>query len=456
MIFAFCCLARSSLLAGIVFGLAPAWKAAQGSLGGTLRESGRGLAGGRGGAQRLFVVGEMAMALVLLIGAGLMIRSLFQLWGLDPGFNPKNVMTIEVSGPASYKTQSADAIRAAFRQIHDKLASAPGVQAVSFNGGAHPMGSDDEEYFWFVDKPKPTHQSELPMTLEYIVEPDYLKVMQIPLKRGRFFTAADNERSLAVVVIDESLAQKYFSDRDPIGQYLDLNNNPADPDKLPNPQIIGVVGHVNQWGLDRDSASPLHAQMYLPFAQIPDKEIKRGGLGSDVFIRQQKSGGTNLASLRSRALEFNSELVVHNPEDMEKNVADSISDKRFTMVLLGVFALLALLLASIGIYGVLSYMVGQRTKEIGVRMALGAQRFDVLRMVLRDGARMTTIGVIVGLIGAFALTRLMASMLFGVRATDPLTFVAVAALLSAIALLACYVPARRAMKVDPLEALRHE
>ena len=445
-----------SLLAGIVFGLAPAWKAARGSLGGTLRESGRGLAGGRGGAQRLFVVGEMAMALVLLIGAGLMIRSLFQLWGLDPGFNPKNVMTIEVSGPASYKTQSADAIRAAFRQIHDKLASAPGVQAVSFNWGAHPMGSDDEEYFWFVDKPKPTHQSEFPMTLEYIVEPDYLKVMQIPLKRGRFFNAADNEHSLAVVVIDESLAQKYFSDRDPIGQYLDLNNNPADPDKVPNPQIIGVVGHVNQWGLDQDAASPLHAQMYLPFAQIPDKEIRRNGLGSDVFIRQQKSGGTNLASLRSRALEFNSELVVHNPEDMEKTVADSISDKRFTMVLLGVFALLALLLASIGIYGVLSYMVGQRTKEIGVRMALGAQRFDVLRMVLRDGARMTTRGVILGLIGAFGLTRLMASMLFGVRATDPLTFVAVAVLLSAIALLACYVPARRAMKVDPMEALRHE
>jgi predicted permease len=445
-----------SLLAGIIFGLAPAWKAAQGNLSGTLRESGRGLAGGRGGAQRLFVVGEMAMALVLLIGAGLMIRTLFQLWGLDPGFNPNNVMTFSVSGPASYKTQSPDAIRAAYLQIHDKLASAPGVQAVSFNWGAHPMGSDDEEYFWFVDKPKPVHQSDLPMTLEYVVEPDYLKVMQIPLKRGRFFTAADNDHSQAVVVIDESLAEKYFANRDPVGQYLDLNTNPSDPDKVPNPRIIGVVGHVNQWGLDQDASSPLHAQMYLPFGQIPEKDMKRNGLGSDVFLRQQAHGTSSLASLRARALEFNSELVLHSPEDMEKTVADSISSKRFTMVLLGVFAVMALLLASIGIYGVLSYMVGQRTREIGVRMALGAQRFDVLSMVLRDGARMTMVGVIIGLVGALGLTRLMATMLFGVKPTDPITFISVAVLLSAIALMACYLPARRAMKVDPMEALRHE
>jgi len=443
-----------SLLAGIIFGLAPAWKAAQGSIGSTMRESGRGVAASRSGAQKLFVVCEMAMALVLLIGAGLMIRTLFQLWKLDPGFEPKNVLTFSVSGPASFQTQPADAIRAAYRQIHDKLGSAPGVQAVSFNVGAHPMENDDEEYFWYVDRPLPTHQSDLPMALEYVVEPDYLKVMQIPLKRGRFFTAADNEHSQPVAVIDESLAEKYFSDRDPIGQYLTFNFNPDD--HSPNPRIIGVVGHVNQWGLDADAASPLHAQMYLPFSQIQDKDLQRGGLGADVFVRQQGGGTATLPSLRARALEFNSELVVYSPEDMAKTVADSISSKRFTMVLLGVFALLALLLASIGIYGVLSYMVGQRTREIGVRLALGAQRLDVLRMVLRDGVGMTLVGVAIGLIGALGLTRLMASMLFGVKPTDPITFAGVALLLSAIALLACYVPARRAMKVDPIEALRHE
>jgi predicted permease len=445
-----------SVLAGIVFGLAPAWKAARGSLGGTLSESGRAVAGARGGAQAIFVIGEMAMALILLIGAGLMIRTLFQLWALDPGFDPKNVMTFELSGPHSYKTQSPDAIRSAFHQIHDKLASSPGVEAVSLSEGAHLMGSDDEEYFWFVGKPQPAHQSDLPMAILYDVEPDYLKVTHVPVKRGRFFTAADNEHAPAVIVIDETLAAKYFPNQDPIGQYLDFNTNPANPDKVPNPQIIGIVGHVNQWGLDSDGAEALHAQVYLPVAQIPDKDLQRGGLGADVFIRRQAAGGSNLASLRSRLLEFNSELVVHDPEEMEKTVADSISGKRFTMTLLGVFALLALLLASIGIYGVLSYMVGQRTREIGVRLALGAQRLDVLRMVLKDGARMTLVGVVVGVVGAMGLTRLMASMLFGVKPTDPLTFIAVTSLLCAIAMLACYVPARRAMKVDPMEALRHQ
>jgi predicted permease len=445
-----------SLLAGIVFGLAPAWKAVRGSVGGTLSESGRAVAGARRGAQSIFVVGEMAMALVLLIGAGLMIRTLFHLWGLDPGFNPKNVLTFALSGPSSYKGQPPDAIRAAYRQIHDKLVSTPGIEAASFSFGAHPMGSDDEEFFWFIDKPMPTHQTDLAMALEYVVEPDYLKVMQIPVKRGRFFTQADNEHAPAVVVIDETLAAKYFPERDPIGQYLNFNTNAADPDKVPNPQIIGIVGHVNQWGLDNDGPEALHAQVYLPLSQTPGKDLQRNGMAADVFTRQQAHGSANLATLRSRILEYKAELVVHNPEYMEKTVADSISNKRFTMTLLGVFALLALLLASIGIYGVLSYMVGQRTKEIGVRMALGAQKFDVLRMVLKDGAQMTMAGIILGLVGALALTRMMRTMLYGVRPTDPLTFISVAALLGAIAMFACYVPARRAMKVDPMEALRHQ
>jgi predicted permease len=445
-----------SILAGLIFGLMPAWKASQGSVSRQLIESGRALAGARGGAQSIFVIGEMAMALVLLIGAGLMIRTLIGLWGADPGFNPKNVLTLELSGPASFKGGSADAIRSAYRQVHDKVASTPGVEAVSLSGGAHPMGSDDENFFWVVGRPKPAHPGDYPMTIEYDVEPDYLKVMQIPLKRGRFFTAADNEHAAPVAVIDESMAEKYFPGQDPIGQYIDLNTNPSSLDKLPNPQIIGIVGHVNQWGLDSDGPDALRAQMYLPLAQIPDREMQRAGLASDMFVRLHSAGASNVAALRSRMLEYNSELVVHNPEDMEKTVADSISNKRFTMTLLGVFALLALLLASIGIYGVLSYMVGQRTKEIGVRLALGAQKFDVLRMVLKDGARMTLAGILIGLAGALALTRLMGTMLYGVRPTDPLTFISVAAVLAAIAMLACYVPARRAMKVDPMEALRHQ
>jgi predicted permease len=445
-----------SVLAGIIFGLMPAWKAAQGSVSRQLIESGRALAGARGGAQSVFVVGEMAMALILLIGAGLMIRTLVHLWGSDPGFNPKNVLTLELSGPASYKGGSPDAIRSAYRQIQDKLASTPGVKAASLSWGAHPMQGDDEDFFWIVGRPKPDHPGDFPMLIEYDVEPDYLNVMQVPLKRGRFFTAADNEHTAAVAVIDESMADKYFPGQDPIGQYIDLNTNPSSLEKFPTPQIIGIVGHVNQWGLDSDGPDALHAQMYLPLMQIPDKELQRAGVATDVFVRMQGAGSSNLAALRSRLLEFNSGMVVHNPEDMEKTVADSISNKRFTMTLLGVFALLALLLASIGIYGVLSYMVGQRSKEIGVRMALGAQKLDVLRMILKDGARMTLAGILIGLVGALVLTRLMRSMLYGVKPTDPLTFICVAALLCTIALLACYLPARRAMKVDPMEALRHQ
>jgi len=445
-----------SILAGIIFGLTPAWKTARTNVGGELKESGRGVAGARSRVQTVFVVGEMAMALVLLIGAGLMIRTLFQLWSLDPGFNPRNVMTFDISGPASFKQQPADTVRSAYRQIHDKLVTTPGIEAASFSLAAHPMGSDDEEFFWFVGRPKPPHQGDLAMALMYVVEPDYLKVMKIRLKRGRFFNVSDNERSAAVVVVDERLADRYFPGQDPIGQYLDFNTNPADSDKVPNPQIIGVVGHVNQWGLDSDASSPMQAQMYIPFAQVPDKNLQRGGLGGDMFVRSQAAGGPNFTTLRRRLLDLNGELVVYNPEDMLQTLNNSIAGKRFTMVLLAIFAALALLLAAIGIYGVLSYLVGQRIREIGIRMALGAQQFDVLRMVLKDGARMTLAGVGIGVVAALGLTRLMTRLLFGVSPADPLTFASVATLLCLIALLACYVPARRAMKVDPLVALRHE
>lgn len=445
-----------SVLAGVVFGLAPAWKTAHANVGGTLKEAGRGVAGKRSRAQSFFVVGEMAMALVLLIGAGLMLRTLVQLWGLDPGYDPRNVLTFDVSGPDSFKHVSATTMRSAYRQIHDKLASTPGIEGVSFSAGAHPMQGDDEEYFWFVGKPKPEHQSDLAMALQYVVEPDYLKLMRIQLKRGRFFTAADNEHAPAVVVIDEALANKYFHGQDPIGQYLDFNTDPTNPDKQPNPQIIGVVAHVNQWGLDSDASNPMRAQMYVPFAQIPDKYLVVGGLGGDIFVRTHRTGDPDFKTLQRRVLEFNGEMVVFNPETMAHTVAESIAGKRFTMSLLGVFAALALVLASIGIYGVLSYLVGQRTQEIGVRMALGAQPLDVLRMVLRDGARMTLAGIGIGVVAALLLTRLMASMLFGVSPTDPVTFVGVAAVLCLVALLACYLPARRAMKVSPVVALRYE
>lgn len=445
-----------SIGAGIVFGLAPAWKTARTNIGAVLKESGRTVAAARSRAQSIFVIGEMALALVLLIAAGLMIRTLVRLWRLDLGFNPHNVMTLQVSGPASFKGGSADAVRAAYRQIHDKLAGTPGVESVSFNDGAHPMESDDDSYFWFVGRPRPTHQADFPMALQYVVEPGYFKLMQIQLKHGRFFTAADNEKAPAVAIIDESLAEKYYPGQDPIGQYLDLNTDPTDKEKVPNPQIVGVVDHVNQWGLDMDASFPLQAQMYQPFAQITDSSLKRGGLGTDVYLRLQRSGTVTLETLRRRVMEVNNEIVAFHMEDMQQSALETIAGKRFTMALLAIFAGLALVLASIGIYGVLSYLVGQRTQEIGVRMALGAQRSDVLRIVMGDGARMMVIGVAIGIVVALGVTRLMNSVLFGVNPIDPITFLGVPAVLCAVALLACYVPARRAMNVNPVVALRHE
>jgi ABC-type lipoprotein release transport system permease subunit len=213
---------------------------------------------------------------------------------------------------------------------------------------------------------------------------------------------------------------------------------------------------VNQWGLDSDAANPMQAQMYIPLAQLPDRAMLVGGLQGEVFLRTAPRGAPTFETLRRRILEFNGETVVFRPEDMQETVANSIAGKRFSMALLAVFALLALLLAGIGIYGVLSYLVGQRTQEIGVRMALGAGQFDVLRMVLGDGARMILVGIGIGVVAALGLTRLMSSMLFDVSPTDPLTFAGVAMVLCTIALLACYVPARRATKVDPVVALRHE
>lgn len=317
------------------------------------------------------------------------------------------------------------------------------------------MQGDNDSHFWIVGRPMPP-LSQLPMTLQYVVEPDYLKTMQLSLKRGRFLTSADNEHAPAVAVIDETFAAQYFPGEDAIGHYIDLNTDPQDPDKVPNMQIVGVVGHVNQWGLDTDATFPLQAQMYSPVMQTPDSALKRDGLGEDVYLRTARAGVPNFEEIRHRLLEANGQLVVFSPQSMDEVVAHTIAQKRFSMTLLAAFALIALLLASIGIYGVLSYLVGQRTQEIGVRMALGAQRFDVLQMVLSDGARMTLLGMGIGIVVALALTRLMSSMLFGVKPTDPITFAGVAVILCGIALLACYVPARRAMNVDPMAALRYE
>jgi predicted permease len=442
-----------ALLAGILFGLAPAVKISRTNVQNNLKEGGRGASGARKGAHGVLVVVEMALALVLLTGAGLTLRSLVQLWNVDPGFNPQNVMFFGFSlSPETLMTSPA-AIRAGFRSADAAIAATPGVEAVSMSWGAFPMSGDDEWLFWLHGKPKPTTRSEMNWAIEYVVDPDYLKIMGTPLRSGRFFTAQDDENAPKVVVVDDVLAKKYFGNENPIGKRLFLEIGGHEDMTA---EIVGVVGHVKQWGLDTDDTEPLRAQLYFPFMQLPDPLMALAPMGMGAVVRSRGPVPGLFDSIRHSAQQVNSQQVVAGAQTMDEIISSSIASRRFSMILLGSFALLALLLSSLGIYGVVSYLVGQQTREIGIRIALGAQRSDVMRLVLRDGAKMALLGVGVGLAAALGLTRLMTSVLYGVSATDPVTFAAVAVVLTGVALAACYIPARRAMRVDPMVALRYE
>jgi predicted permease len=318
------------------------------------------------------------------------------------------------------------------------------------------MRDDYEFHFWLAGRPRPEHQNDLPMALTYVVEPNYLETFQIALKRGRFLSDNDNEHSTHVAVIDDSLAQQYFRGQDPIGQFLELDTDPAHPNKRPNAQIVGIVRHVNQWGLDSDSSRPLHAQVYLSIDQMSDSSVAGMAQGVEAFVRGDGSVAPPFKLLQERLLAMSHKSVAYGDNSMVQVVQDSVASKRFTMSLLSAFAGLALLLAGIGIYGVLSYLVGQRTREIGIRIALGAARRDVLGMIMKDGAWMTSIGIGIGLAAALGLAQLMSSVLFGVKPTDVITFLSVVFILCFIAAMACFLPALRAMKIDPLTALRDE
>ncbi|MGO8818351.1 MAG: ABC transporter permease [Terriglobia bacterium] len=441
----------ASVLAGILFGLAPALKISKPDLQVTLKEAARGTIGAHHRTQGILVVVEMATALVLLVGAGLMTRTLTRLWGVNPGFDPHHVLKFGLSLSPTMKTASPAAIRAALRAFDAKLAATAGVQAVSFSWGAIPMDAEDDEHFWMEDQPKPSNESEMYSALEYTVEPDYLRVMRIPLERGRFFTPQDNEHTPAVAVIDDVCARKYFPNENPIGKRIVLPNMDDQP-----AEIVGVVGHVKQWGLDSDDTQSLRAQLYHSFTQLPDGAMALAVPGTEVLVRSEGTADALFASIRHTSQMMNTEQAIYGMQTMDDVIAGSLATRRFSMILLASFALVALVLASVGIYGVLAYLVGQRTHEIGIRVALGANRSEVLRLVVGQGAKMALLGVALGILAALGLTRLMSGMLFGVSATDPLTFIAVAILLILVALAACYIPARRAMSVDPMVALRYE
>jgi predicted permease len=438
-----------SALTGCIFGLIPALQVSKPDLNETLKEGGRTAATMKQGVRNVLVVAEVVFALVLLVGAGLLIRSLFAVRNVAPGVNPQNVITMQIPlSPNLY--DDATKIRNFYDRLLERLHATPGVQAAAVTADMPFIGDDSEAPFWVGNGPRPAPEA-IQWALMNPVSAGYVKAMGIPLLRGRFITEQDKNNTPRVAVIDEYLARDLFSGEDPIGQRMTIPGNNKMPD-IPF-EIVGVVGHVKHFGLDAPKEVPF--QFYMPYVQIPDDFIT-GLAGMALVARTQGDPAAMAAPMKETILVVDKDQPVTAVRTLEQVLADSLAQRRFTMLLLGLFAGLALVLASVGIYGVMSYTVAQRTHEIGVRMALGARPGDVLRMVVRQGMALAAIGVTIGLGVAFALTRLMSSFLFGVSATDPLTFIAIPLVLVGVALAACFVPARRATKVDPMVALRYE
>ncbi len=438
-----------SLLGGIIFGLAPALRSSRANLQQVLRRSSRGAGDARYSLQGLFVAVEVAMAFVLLIGAGLMLRSLSALWRVNPGYHPEHAITFSLSLPSNSGTTPAET-RARLRRFDADMRAIPGVEAVSVTLGSRPMIHDSDLPFWIEGQPKPANYNDMHQAMFYLVEPGFKQAMGVTLERGRFVTEQDNENAPAVVDIDDVFLRNYFPNQDPIGQHIHIAGFDVEA------EIVGVVGHIRQWGPGNDPKTAIEAQFYYPFMQLPPKLMRLVADGVAVVLRTHENPDAIMGPVRRNVSEFDPGAVVYAVETMNEVISSSMAARRLCMILLAAFAALALALSCVGIYGVISYLVGERTREIGVRMALGARRSDVLRLILGQGARMALLGVLPGIFLSLGLTRLMSSQLFGITPHDPLTFAGVALVFVIVALAACYIPARRAAGVDPMVALRYE
>ena len=439
-----------SIIVGILFGLAPGLKSSNTDLQTSLKEGGRGSTTSHHRAQSSLVIVQTALALVLLIGAGLLFRTIRRLWEVNPGFDAQDVLTFRV-GLSPSATKTGPSSRTAYQQLVERLRQIPGVQAADVTVMV-PLAQGSNTGPFLVGSQEPTYITEAPRALYYWTGPDYLQTMEIPLLRGRFFTPEDTTKSEPVIVIDSVLANAYFPNIDPVGEAMMIPH-------WGHVRVIGVVGHVQHWGLGaRDQG--IENQIYASFYQLPDNWAALPFYRElTVTVRTALDTATVMPAIKAAVYGADSNQTVYAVQTMQEIVAGSMSSQRFPMILLGGFALLALLLASVGIYGVISYSVTQRLHEIGVRMALGAERQDICRLIIGEGLRLALAGVAIGGAAALILTRLLSSfshLLYGVGTSDPATFAAVATLLTVVALAACYIPARRAMRVDPMVALRYE
>jgi len=431
--------ATVSVLTGVLFGIIPAWRAARPNLNETLSDGGRqsGAASTRSPLRSVLVIAEVALALVLLICAGLLIKTVVRLRSVDPGFKPDRLVTMNVWLPSAKYPKAGDG-NLFFNRMLERIQGIPGVEAAAVTS-VLPVSANFDRRTIEVEG-QPQKPGEYPDIDNYMVSPDYLRAMSIPLLRGRALTLQDNENAPLVVVVSETMARKFWPGDDAIGKRVRFYNSSGE--QKPWRTVVGIVQDVKQYGLDKEAPTA----MYETLAQFPTTAVT-------LVVRSAADPTTMVAAVRREILALDPDQAVFNIATMDQLVSDSMSLRRFSMFLLGGFATLALILAAVGIYGVLAQAVSQRTHEIGIRMALGAQARDVLTLIVRQGMSLTITGIVIGLFGAFALTRLLASLLFGVGATDPMTFLWIPVLLAAVSFLACFIPARRAAKLDPIKAL---
>jgi putative ABC transport system permease protein len=427
-----------SLATGLLFGLVPALQASKPDLNETLKEGGRSASGSirRNRTRSFFVIAEVAICLVLLIGAGLMLRSFARLVNVSPGFNPDNLLSMNLALSGS-RYGGAEQVTSFYQRALERLSSLPGVQSAAATSGLPMTGAFGSRYFGIEGRPPQPAGQGFNANVN-LTTPGYFQTMNIPLIQGRDFDQRDVMKAPEVVIINQDMVRRYWPDEDPIGKRLAVGNGPWRT-------VVGVVGDVKQAGLDIET----RPEMFWPYYQLPVPF-------STFVVRTSGDPEAMTSGVRRAMQDIDEALPLYNIKPVNEVISESVAPRRFNMVLLSIFAGLALVLAAVGLYGVISYSVSQRTREIGIRMALGASHKSVLRLVVGQGMILALIGVGIGVIASFFLTKFMATLLFGVSATDPLTFVAISVLLTGVSIVASVIPARRAMKVDPMVALRYE
>jgi predicted permease len=438
--------AFATLASGSLCAAAPAYRATGRLLPSGLRTVGR---GHRHWPRHALLAMQVALMVVLLVGAGLMARSLAKLWQVDPGFDPRNVVTF-MTGLPPEQAAEPETVRRTVRQLADHLATVSGVDSAAAVFGALPYtGNNNAVDFWRAGEARP-EGSDSRLALFSAVSRDYFRVMRIPVRRGRAFNAFDRSGTVPVAIVDDAFARSVFPGQEAIGQriHLDAFDEPA--------EVVGVVGSVRHWGLDGGDASRARIQIYVPDAQLADGLAPLAARQLSVVVRAPQSTPAMLDALRSALRAFDSEQAMINEGAMADGIARSLAGRHFSLTLLGAFALMALVLSAVGVYGLASFAVTERTREIGVRKALGAQGRDLVRALLRPIGLATTLGVALGIPTAVLVARLLAGALFGVTPADPLTLLAVGGLTSCVTLAAVCQPARRMLRVDPVGALRHE